>query len=106
MTHRRWSANPAILARATAPLKGARWTQLGNPSGSHTTFNSQSTYVLPYVHPTGKQILIYMGDRWNAGHAPNQYVWLPMVKNSSDASGFTMAALDGNGNGAWKIADF
>ena len=80
---------------------------LGNPSGSSTTFNSQSTYVLPYTNPrTGKQLLIYMGDRWNAGHPPNPYVWLPMSKNASDPSGFTMATLDGSGNGPWKIANF
>ena len=47
-----------------------------------------------------------MGDRWNAGHAPNQYVWLPMVRNASDASGFTMPALDGKGDGPWKVADY
>jgi len=80
-----WSSNPAILATAQAPLKGATWTVLGNPSGSRTTFNSQSTYVLPYTHPsTGKQLLIYMGDRWNAGHPPNEYIWLPMLKSGTD----------------------
>lgn len=92
-----WSSNPAILATAQAPLTGAKWTVLGNPSGSSTTFNSHCTYVLPYTHPsTGKQLLIYMGDRWNAGHPPNEYIWLPMVKNGSDPSGFQMAPLDGN----------
>ncbi len=29
-----------------------------------TTFNSQSTYVLPYTHPSGKTLHIYMGDRF------------------------------------------
>ena len=68
-----WSANPAILASAKAPLAGATWTVLGNPSGSGNTFNSQSTYTLPYTHPTtGKTVVIYMGDRWNGGHGPNQ----------------------------------
>ena len=47
-----------------------------------------------------------MGDRWHSGHAPNQYVWLPMVRNTSDPSGFTMAALDGQGDGPWKVADY
>lgn len=101
-----WSANPAILASAKAPLKGAAWTELGNPSGDSKTFNSQSTYVLPYKHPNGKTLIVYMGDRWNAGHAPNQYIWLPMVKNASDPSGFTMAKLDGKGDGPWKVADY
>ena len=104
-----WSSNPAVLATAQAPLKGAKCTVLGNPSGSSTTINSQSTYVLPYTHPsTGKQLLIYMGDRWNAGHPPNEYIWLPMVKNGirSDPSGLQMAPLDGNGNGKWAAADY
>jgi hypothetical protein len=102
-----WKANPAILATTNAPLKNATWTVLGNPSGDATTFNSQSTYVLPYTHPkTGNELLIYMGDRWDAGHGPNPYVWLPMSKNASAPSGFTMPKLDGNGNGQWKIADF
>ena len=102
-----WAANPAMLSTAKAPLEGATWTQLGNPSGSPTTFHSQSTYVLPYTHPsTGKTLLIYLGDRWNSGHAPNPYVWLPMYRNATDPSGFTMPALDGAGNGPWKIADY
>lgn len=102
-----WAANPAILASAKAPLEGAAWTVLGNPSGSATTYNSQSTYVLKYVHPhSGKELVVYMGDRWNAGHAPNEYVWLPMVRNASDPAAFTMSALDGFGNGPWRIADY
>jgi hypothetical protein len=44
-----WSANAAILSHTKGPLKGARWTVLGNPSGDSTTFNSQSTFVLPCV---------------------------------------------------------
>ena len=103
-----WSSNPAILASAKAPLRGATWTQLGNPSNDATTFNSQSTYVLPYrAAASGKTVLVYMGDRWNAGHTPNPYIWLPMVKNSSDPTGFTMAGLgDGHGDGQWKVADY
>lgn len=102
-----WSANPAILATAKAPLVGASWTVLGNPSDDGTTFDSQSTYVLPYRHAgSGKTLLLYMGDRWNRGHAPNPYVWLPLYKNASDPSGFSMAKLDGSGNGQWKVADY
>ena len=39
-----WSANPAILQKAHAPLgrvAGSNWTVVGNPSGSSDTFNSQ-----------------------------------------------------------------
>ena len=28
-----WAPNPAILLRASAPIEGANWTYLGNPSG-------------------------------------------------------------------------
>lgn len=63
--------------------------------------------MLPYTHPgSDETLVIYMGDRWYAGHAPNQYVWLPMVRNASDSAGFTMAALDGKGDGTWEIADY
>ena len=87
-------------------MNDARFVDDGAPC-SATTFNSQSTYALPYTHPTtGKVLVIYMGDRWNAGHAPNQYVWLPMVRNASDPTGFTMASLDGSGNGPWEVAKY
>jgi len=102
-----WSANPAILASTKGPLRGAEWSVLGNPSDSDTTFNSQSTYALPYRHPkTNRTLVIYMGDRWNAGHAPNPYVWLPMIKNESSGS-YTIPAIgDKNDDGAWRIADY
>eukprot|EP00939_MAST-03C_sp_MAST-3C-sp1_P001133 g1133.t1 len=100
-----WSANPAILATTNAPLRGANWRVLGNPSSSDTTFNSQSTYALPYTHPTtNKKLVIYMGDRWNAGHAPNPYVWLPMQRNETTGA-YGMPSLN-NGDGAWRIADY
>ena len=88
-----WRANPAILATAQAPLMSAQWRILGNPSGSSTTYNSQSTAVLPYTHPqTGALLIIYLGDRWNSGHAPNPYVWLPLVRNATSSSGFSASA--------------
>ena len=68
-----WSANPAILSKAPAPFlaNGTVWTELGDPSAGTDrggiTFNSQSTYVLPYAHPDGRQLLVYLGDRWGAG---------------------------------------
>jgi hypothetical protein len=67
-----WAPNPAVLSVANASaLNGAAWGALGNPSnasqsGASTTFNSQSTFVLPYVHPDGRVLYVYMGDRWNA----------------------------------------
>jgi len=47
-----WHANEAILARSDSPaLEGATWTVVGNPSHSLTTYDSQSTYVLPVRTP-------------------------------------------------------
>ena len=103
-----WSANAAILSTTTAPLRnGSSWEVLGNPSGSPTTWDSQSTFVLPYTHPDGRKLHIYMGDRWN-GHGEDggvgnaSYVWLPLVSTSAKGPGsFTMPFLP-----SWKIADF
>ena len=98
-----WSPNAAILAWSPN-LSGASWTSLGNPSGSSTTFNSQSTFVLPYIHPnTGKELFIYMGDDWNnsgVGSVSNAtYVWLPMQPADHDSFSFTW-------HDHWKIGDF
>ena len=107
-----WSANAAILATAQAPLAGATWTVLGNPGGSKSTFNSQSTYVLPYAHPSGKELVMYLGDRWNNGGPGSvgnaSYVWLPLVKDGADPSGWKLGAttVDAAGNGEWKVADY
>ena len=83
-----WRANAAILSTTTAPLSNnSQWQVLGNPSGSPTTWDSQSTFVLPYVHPDGRELLIYLGDRLN-GHGEEggvgnaSYVWLPLLKKT------------------------
>jgi hypothetical protein len=60
-------------------LDGAGWVDLGNPSNDATTFDSQSTFLLPYTHPDGHKTLIYGGDRWNAdgpgGLKNSSYIW-------------------------------
>jgi hypothetical protein len=52
---------------------------LGNPSNDATTFDSQSTFILPYTHADGHKTLVYMGDRWNAdgpgGLKNSSYIW-------------------------------
>ena len=54
-----WSANPAILSMAEGPLtNGSKWTVLGNPSGSSTTWDSQSTYVPPAFETTVSIIIL------------------------------------------------
>ena len=113
-----WKANAAILSHTNqSTLHGATWTVVGNPSFSSTTFNSQSTFVLPYRHSkSGKMLYIYMADRWNnagPGSVGNaSYVWLPMTEcttTSSAACGglpYKIHGLDGSGDGVWKIDEY
>ena len=104
-----WDPNPAVLSFTVAPLRnGSTWEVLGNPSGSDTTWNSQSTFVLPYTHPDGRELLIYMGDRWN-GHGKDggvgnaSYVWLPLQKEKQSGGGvsFKMPYFED-----WRVAQF
>jgi hypothetical protein len=98
-----WAPNPALLSVATTEsLQGAVWSQLGNPSNSPTTFDSQSTFVLPYQHASGKVTLVYMGDRWNAdgpgGLQNATYIWLPL---QGSGSSWNLTWYD-----QWSLADF
>ena len=73
-----WSPNPAQYAVADNPL--GPWTSMGDPcsdEGKNTTYDTQSTCVIPVDAENGK--FIYMGDRWNAGDlSESRYVWLPI----------------------------
>jgi hypothetical protein len=81
-----WSPNPAELFITNQDnLQDAKWSSLGNPTGSSTTFNSQSTFVLPFpsTKNPGTFFYIYMGDRWDYPHLLNaSYIWLPYTFNS------------------------
>jgi hypothetical protein len=73
-----WRPNPA--RSAVAPSIWGPWTELGNPcldEGKETTYDSQSTYILPVQ---GKDnVFIYMGDRWRPDNAiDGRYIWLPI----------------------------
>lgn len=73
-----WKPNQAEAAFSEHPLQTFR--VLGDPcigDEQHTTFDSQSTWVLPLDEEAGE--FIYMGDRWTPdrlGESP--YVWLPL----------------------------
>lgn len=73
-----WAPNPARSAVADHIL--GPWTELGNPcvgEGAETTFESQSTYILPVAGKPGA--FIYCGDRWRPKNAiDGRYIWLPM----------------------------
>merc|ERR1712228_798906 len=82
-----WSPNPLIAWRSVdTVLDNAEWINMGNPTGSSTSFNSQPTYVVEYTPSHGDPYYVYMGDDWV--HCPNAdgsegplenscYVWLP-----------------------------
>lgn len=75
-----WAHNPARLS--VADSIGGPWKSLGHPAiGSHeqkaTTFESQSTFVLPVQGK--KDAFILMSDRWRPGNAiDGRYIWLPI----------------------------
>ncbi len=73
-----WSPNAARSAVADSPM--GEWRELGNPctgEGAETTFESQSTFILPL--PGRKGEFIYLGDRWRPDNAiDGRYIWLPV----------------------------
>jgi len=81
-----WSPNSAeLFITDRDSLDEAKWISLGNPTGSSTTFNSQSTFVLPFPSTKypGTYFYIYMGDRWDYPHLLDaSYIWLPYTFNS------------------------
>ncbi|CAI9111270.1 OLC1v1011452C1 [Oldenlandia corymbosa var. corymbosa] len=77
-----WAPNEA-LAHASESIMGP-WETIGNPciGGDkifrHTTFFSQSTFVLPVHGIPG--LFIFLADRWNpADLRDSRYVWLPLT---------------------------
>ena len=76
-----WAPNPGRLFAADS-LRGP-WTYLGNPcrgtdEQKNTTFESQSTFVLPV--PGRHDQFIFMADRWRPSNASDgRYVWLPIL---------------------------
>ncbi|GAB3944001.1 glycoside hydrolase family 43 protein [Spirosoma harenae] len=74
-----WSPSPAAVAVADSPL--GDWELHDNPCvgpNAETTFQSQSTYVLPLDAKRGK--FLFMADRWNKSNLEDsRYLWLPMT---------------------------
>lgn len=75
-----WHPNPAMYAVSDSMME--KWEVLGNPcigntEQAETTFNSQSTFILPITGRPGS--FIFMADRWNfADLRDSRYVWLPL----------------------------
>lgn len=75
-----WAPNPARLLKADSIF--GEWEELGNPcigTGVEvaTTFEAQSTFILPVQGVS--EAFIFMADRWRPKNAINGcYVWLPV----------------------------
>jgi len=74
-----WTPNPARMYVSDNIL--GPYTSLGNPCHgwkARTTFDSQSTFVLPIDPERG--LFMYMGDRWQRGNiGESSYIWLPLT---------------------------
>ena len=83
-----WAPNKASYAVADSML--GPWTTMGNPcvdDTTNTTFDTQSTYVIPYDAENGKYI--YVGDRWfnpdeGKDLSDSRYVLLPIEFGSGN----------------------
>ncbi|OAS82581.1 family 43 glycosylhydrolase [Metabacillus litoralis] len=79
-----WSPNPARYTVADEIFE--EWKPLRDPAvgeKSSTTFDSQSTNVIPVDPEKGK--FIFMGDRWNSSNLKDsRYVWLPIEFGQDD----------------------
>jgi beta-xylosidase len=80
-----WSPNAATYAVADSPL--GPYKEYGNPCtgpGAATTFEAQSTFVLPVTGKPGDYI--FMADRWNKlDLEKSDYLWLPLKVDQGKA---------------------
>lgn len=102
-----WHPNAAVFGPASsAKINGAKWNagSLYNPSGDPTTFNTQSSFIFPFVHKDGHVTYIWMADRWNEG-IPHPLpgglqnwtsVWLPLLPP-------TLANASANPSPGWEV---
>jgi hypothetical protein len=85
-----WDPNEARSAVSYNSIWGP-WIEFGNPCrgyDANTTFQSQSTYVLPLLNNDnndggvgegGRPRFMFAADRWNAKNlSDSRYVWLPI----------------------------
>ncbi|MBD0384227.1 OmpL47-type beta-barrel domain-containing protein [Paenibacillus sedimenti] len=79
-----WAPNKALYTVADqifGEWKPMRDLSVGTKAS--TTFDSQSTYVIPVDPAKGK--FIYMGDRWNSSNLKDsRYIWLPLEFGQND----------------------
>ena len=107
-----WRANAAELFSATA-LHGP-WRSEGNPTRDPTSFNSQSTYILPVTRAGGRLRFVYMADRFEPHiYGPlcgdrlcesGRYVWMP-IEVLPPGGGDDDGALRVSWRSAWRLHD-
>ncbi|WP_051621032.1 family 43 glycosylhydrolase [Paenibacillus sp. UNC451MF] len=93
-----WRTNPAKYFRAES-LWGP-WTDMGDPcvNDTGTTFESQSTYILPVEGKSG--FFIHMAERHNTQNFERcSYIWLPVEFPTADT-------ICLNYRKTWKLEDF
>jgi len=85
-----WKPNAARSAVASSVW--GPWVELGNPcrgEGANTTFDSQSTYVLPVSGGGGgsSDHFVFVADRWNEKNlSDSRYIWLPLEFDEENGS--------------------
>lgn len=111
-----WNPNAADVFVADS-LSG-KFVSEGNPCNStqalyRKTFDSQSTYILPYTTKSGKQRFIFVADRWKpyVNNGTGRYIWLPIDISSNGTlnvtwrDSWTLEELEG-ASGAEAVDDF
>lgn len=98
-----WDPNQAKYATATAI--GGPWSSLSN-LGDGTTFDTQSTYVIPVVGSEATTY-VYAGDRWqDPDLASSKYIWLPLkVTDQSLSLGYYGEWSLNVTRGTWSVDD-
>ncbi len=98
-----WDPNQAKYSTATA-IAGP-WSALEN-LGDGTTFDTQSTFVIPVVGSEATTY-VYAGDRWqDPDLASSKYIWLPLEVTGQSLSLSFYAEWSLNvTRGTWSIDD-
>jgi len=86
-----WSPNQAKYSYSTDI--GSNWSSLNN-LGNSTTYDSQSTCIMP-IQGSGGTSYLYMGDRWAGAWGgkvnDSKYIWLPLLFNSDTSLSLSYA---------------
>jgi hypothetical protein len=101
-----WAPNQGAYGYATS-ISG-NWSSLRN-IGDSTTYDSQSTFVLPIADWSGgSPSFLYIGDRWlDPNYVDSKYIWLPInfFSNTSLSMSYsTNVTVNTTGSSAYSPA--